>query len=127
MFSPSYRPADTIIGGHPVRRLHQDLEIHGRCSELRLDRLSRAEVEHHLALRFGNDELAFALSEPLFGRTQGQPLFVASLLDYFVNQQVVFEVDGAWRLGSRLPFPRDVVPSDLINMITPSDGSADRR
>jgi predicted ATPase len=114
----SYRPADTIIGGHPVRRLHQDLEIHGRCSELRLDRLSRAEVEHHLALRFRNADLVSALSEPLFGRTQGQPLFVASLLDYFVNQQVVFEVDGAWHLGSETAIAGNVVPSDLINMIT---------
>ena len=114
----SYRPADTIVGGHPVRRMHQDLEIHGRCSELRLDRLSRGEVERHLALRFGNEELALTLSEPLFKRTQGQPLFVASLLDYFVNQHVVLEVDGAWRMGSENAISQDVVPSDLINMIS---------
>ena len=74
--------------------------------------------ERHLALRFGDEELASALSEPLFGRTQGQPLFVASLLDYFVNQRVIFEVDGAWRLGSETAIAQDVVPSDLINMIT---------
>ena len=114
----SYRPTDTIIGGHPLRRLHQDLAIHGRCGELRLDRLSRADVEHHLALRFRNEELALALSEPLFKRTQGQPLFVASLLDYFVNQQVIFEVDGAWRMGSETAISQNVVPSDLIDMIT---------
>jgi predicted ATPase len=114
----SYRPADTLMGKHPVRRMHQDLEIHGRCGELRLDPLSRAEVERHLVLRFGNEELALALSDPLFKRTQGQPLFVASLLDYFVNQHVVFEVDGAWRMGSENAASQDVVPSDLINMIT---------
>ena len=113
----SYRPTDTIIGGHPVRRLHQDLEIHGRCGELRLDRLTRAEVERYLALRFQDEQLALTLSEPLFGRTQGQPLFVASLLDYFVNQQVIFEVDGAWRLGSEIAISQDVVPGNLINMI----------
>src|SRR6185295_20036253 len=114
----SYRPADTLIGGHPVRRLHQDLGIHGRCRELQLDRLSRAEVKHHLALRFGNDELVSALVEPLFGRTQGQPLFVASLLDFFVNQQVGFEVDGAWRLRRDAAISQDVVPNDLIDMIS---------
>jgi class 3 adenylate cyclase/predicted ATPase len=114
----SYRPADTIIGGHPVRRLHQDLGIHGRCRELRLDRLSRGEVEHHLALRFGNEELVSTLVEPLFGRTQGQPLFVASLLDFYINQQVVFEIDGAWRLGRPADISQDVVPNDLINMIS---------
>ena len=114
----SYRPADTIAGGHPVRRMHQDLEIHGRCRELRLDRLSRGEVERHLALRFGNEELALTLSEPLFKRTQGQPLFVTSLLDYFVNQHVVLEVEGAWRMSSENAISQDVVPSDLINMIS---------
>lgn len=114
----SYRPADTVIGGHPVRRLHQDLEIHGGCSELRLDRLSRTELERHLALRFQDEDLASVLSEPMFRRTQGQPLFVASLLDYFVNQQTIVEVDGAWRLGSATAISQDVVPSDLINMIT---------
>ena len=40
----SYRPSDTIVAGHPIRRLHQDLEIHGRSTELRLEPLSRAEV-----------------------------------------------------------------------------------
>ena len=114
----SYRPSDTIVAGHPIRRLHQDLEIHGRSTELRLEPLSRAEVARHLALRFQDDALVSALSEPLFGRTQGQPLFVASLLDYFVNQRVILEVDGAWRLGSESAFAQNVVPSDLINMIT---------
>jgi DNA-binding winged helix-turn-helix (wHTH) protein/tetratricopeptide (TPR) repeat protein len=114
----SYRPADTIIGGHPVRRLHQDLEIHGRCSELRLDRLSRAEVERHLALRFGDEELASALVEPMFGRTGGQPLFIASLVDYLVNRQAIVQLNGAWCLASETAVLQDVVPNDLLNMIT---------
>ena len=33
------------IGGHPIRRLHQDLEIHERCVEVRLNRLCEAELE----------------------------------------------------------------------------------
>jgi class 3 adenylate cyclase len=114
----SYRPADSIIGGHPVRRLHQDLGIHGRCRELRLDRLSRSEVEHHLALRFANDELVSALVDPLFARTQGQPLFVASLLDFFINQQLVFKDHGAWHLKRDAALSQDVVPNDLMNMIS---------
>src|SRR5262249_16005746 len=53
-----------------------------------------------------------------FRRTQGQPLFVASLLDYFVNQHVLFKVDGAWRIGSETAIAQNVVPGDLMNMIT---------
>jgi predicted ATPase len=75
-------------------------------------------VERHLALRFGDEELATALTEPMFGRTQGQPLFIASLLDYLVNQQAIAQIDGAWRLASETAVFQDVVPSDLLNMIT---------
>lgn len=114
----SYRPTDTVVEGHPLRRLHQNLEIHGRCSELRLDGLSQAEVERHLALRFQDEDLASALATPMFRRTQGQPLFMASLLDHFVNQHAIVEVDGAWRLESDTAIPLDAVPGDLINMIT---------
>ena len=114
----TYRVGESVTEGHPVRRLHQDLEIHGRCGELQLDRLSKSEVEHHLALRFEDEKLASTLSGPMFGRTQGQPLFIASLVDYLVNHESIVEIDGAWRLGSGTALSDDVVPNDLINMIT---------
>ena len=53
----TYRPMDVAVGEHPVRTVHQDLQIHGRCTELALDRLTRTEVEQYLALRFGSAEL----------------------------------------------------------------------
>jgi DNA-binding winged helix-turn-helix (wHTH) protein/tetratricopeptide (TPR) repeat protein len=114
----SYRPADSVIAGHPIRRLHQDLEIHGRCGELRLDRLSRMEVERYLALRFRDDVLASTLAGPVFERTQGQPLFIASLLKHFIDQRAIVEIDGAWRLSSETAISQDGVPNDLLNMIT---------
>ena len=106
--------------GHPIRRLHQDLEIHGRCGELRLDRLSRAEVERYLALRFGDDALASTLSGPVFERTQGQPLFMASLLKYFIDQRVIVETDGGWHLSSETAIAQESVPTDLVRHDHPS-------
>src|SRR5438552_4541097 len=90
----SYRPADSAADGHPIRRLHRDLEIHGCCSELRLDRLSHPEVERYLALRFDDAELASSLSKPVFERTVGHPLFVASLLKHLIDQESIVEMDG---------------------------------
>ena len=113
----SYRPADSAIGGHPIRRLHQDLEIHGCCSELRLDRLSHTEVERYIALRFHDAELASALSGPVFERTQGHPLFVTSMLQHLIDQQAIVEVNGTWRLSSQATYSQDGVPNNLMNMI----------
>ena len=114
----TYRPADSVIEGHPIRRLHQDLEIHERCSELPLDRLSRIEVERYLALRFADDALASILSEPVFERSQGQPLFMASLLKYYIDHRAIIETDDGWQLSSAAAIAQDSVPNDLVNMIT---------
>jgi DNA-binding winged helix-turn-helix (wHTH) protein/tetratricopeptide (TPR) repeat protein len=114
----SYRPADSLSGGHPIRRLHQDLEIHGCCSELRLDRLSGSEVERYLALRFDDAELASTLSKPVFERTQGHPLFVASLLKHLIDQASIVEMDGSWRLSSQATYSQESVPNDLLTMIS---------
>ena len=97
----SYRPTDSIIGQHPIRRLHQDLEIHERCGELRLDRLSRMQKSSDIS-HCGSAMMRWrsTLTEPVFERTQGQPLFIASLIKYFIDQRVIVETDGAWRLSS---------------------------
>ncbi|CCE10327.1 conserved hypothetical protein [Bradyrhizobium sp. STM 3843] len=113
----TYRPADVMAGGHPIRTLHQDLQIHGQCTELALDRLSSAEVERYLALRFRSRELAGELAERVFGRTGGQPLFVTSLLDHLVAQGTLVEDSGQWRLQRDAAASHDSMPRDLQGMI----------
>lgn len=114
----SYRPADSLIDAHPIPRLHQDLEIHGLCTRLALEPLARDDVEHYLALRFGDPQLAAALSVPVFERTHGQPLFVTSLVKHFIDLGAVVETNDAWHLASLDAITRHGIPDDLLNMIT---------
>jgi DNA-binding winged helix-turn-helix (wHTH) protein/tetratricopeptide (TPR) repeat protein len=114
----TYRPIDVAVGEHPVRAVHQDLQIHGRCTDLALDRLAHTEVEQYLALRFGSAELAKSLEERVFARTGGQPLFVVSLVDHLIAQRAIVEFDGKWRLGSEEAISQDTMPRDLREMIT---------
>ena len=113
----TYRPGDVMMGGHPIRIVHQELQIHGRCTELALNRLSLAEVEQHLALRFDDAEIAQVLAGRVFRRTGGQPLFVVSLVDYFVAQQEILEVDGHWRMPPGEPVSKEDIPRALREMI----------
>ena len=113
----SYRPTDPVGGEHPVCSLHQDLQIHGRATELALDRLSAEEVEDYLLLRFGNADLASTLARHVFARTQGQPLFVTSLVNYFVDQQVIADEAGNWRIVEDDALWQEGMPRDLRNMI----------
>jgi DNA-binding winged helix-turn-helix (wHTH) protein len=114
----TYRPMEVAVGDHPIRTVHQDLQIHGLCQELALDRLSADDVERYLALRFNSADLARQLAERVFARTGGQPLFVVSLVDHLVAQGVLIEQNGAWRLGRDDAAAHDSMPRDLHGMIT---------
>ncbi len=114
----TYRPVDVVVDRHPIRSVHQDLQIHRLCSELALDRLSQSDVLAYLRLRFGDAAMCAQLAGHVFRRTQGQPLFVVSLVDYFVSQGIVTEIDGAWRLASEEAISEAGLPHDLREMIT---------
>jgi DNA-binding winged helix-turn-helix (wHTH) protein/tetratricopeptide (TPR) repeat protein len=114
----TYRPMDVAIAGHPIRTVHQDLQIHGRCVELALDRLTLPEVEHYLALRFASADLVKTMVDRVFGRTDGQPLFVVSLVDHLIAQGAIVNADGQWQLKAEEAISHDDMPRDLQEMIT---------
>jgi predicted ATPase len=118
MVLATYRPTDVLMDRHPIWTLHQDLQIYGHSTQLALDRLSLAEVRQYLALRFDSVEVAEALAERVFRRTQGQPLFVVSIGDYFVSQQAIVEIDGRWRLAPGEETCLEGMPRDLRDMIS---------
>jgi tetratricopeptide (TPR) repeat protein len=113
----TYRPVDVLVGGHPARTVHQELQIHGHCAELALDKLSLAEVRQYLVQRFGDADLGESVAGQIFARTGGQPLFVVSLVDYFVAQGEIREADGKWRLAPDGLVSQDCIPRDLRAMI----------
>ena len=113
----TYRPVDVAAEGHPIRTVHQDLQIHGQCTELALDRLTRPEVERYLALRFDSTTLASGLVDRIFARTGGQPLFVASLVDHLIAQRTIVAIDGQWQVESEEAISQFSMPRDLREMI----------
>lgn len=113
----TYRPVDVAAEGHPIRTVHQDLQIHGQCTELALDRLTRPEVEHYLALRFDSTALASGLADRIFARTGGQPLFVTSLVDHLIAQRTIVAIDGQWQVESEEAISQFSMPRDLREMI----------
>jgi predicted ATPase len=93
----TYRPADVIAGGHPLRALVRELEAHGQCKGLPLRFLTSPEVTQYLAQYLA---ARFALSEPqaagleawgrfLHGRTDGNPLFMVAMVDDLIGQGVI--------------------------------------
>jgi len=113
----TYRPADVVVSGHPLRPARMNLLASGHARELALGTLSGVDVQRYLSLRFPASELPPALGAALLDITDGNPLFVSSLLDEFVAQRILAEEDGRWRLQQRVESLGDVLPDSLRLLI----------
>jgi tetratricopeptide (TPR) repeat protein len=80
MWLATFRVAEVVATDHPLNPLRRELRLHGLCEEIALDAFSETEVADYLARRSpslaGDEGFVRALHE----RTDGVPLFVASVI-----------------------------------------------
>src|SRR5207344_997549 len=80
MWLSSFRTAEVVALDHPLNPVRHELRLHGLCEEIALDPFSETEVAHYVAQRSsalaGNEAFVRSLHE----RTDGVPLFVASVM-----------------------------------------------
>ena len=80
MWLASFRLAEVVALDHPLNPLRHELRLHGLCEEIVLDSFSETEVADYVAERSpslaGDEAFVRALHE----RTDGVPLFVASVM-----------------------------------------------
>jgi predicted ATPase/DNA-binding winged helix-turn-helix (wHTH) protein len=82
----TYRPIDAVVRDHPIRAMTQELRVHGQCAELLLPYVSEAGVAAYLAQRFGETVSARALVRAIHHRTNGNPMFLVTVVDEMVSQ-----------------------------------------
>jgi hypothetical protein len=117
----TYRPAEVMASGHPLRALVRQLEAHAQCRGLPRGFLTSPEVTQYLAARFAPPEPQAARLEAwgrfIHRRTDGNPLFMVAMVDDLVNRGVIGEaaLERPWRAPSA-----DVVgglPESLLQLI----------
>lgn len=117
----TYRPVDVIVQQHPVRALKQDLEVHRQCTELPLELLTTAEVAQYLSTRFAAaappTASLQALARTVHRRTDGNPLFMVTVVDDLVRQGVVRAVGARWEMSAEHTAAAVEVPESLRQMI----------
>ena len=94
----SYRPADAHARRHPVQSAKEAIALHGVCTELALGFLGQDDVAVYLERRFALQPAEQSeLTQFIYGRTDGNPLFVVALADDLVRSDALRR-DGGWRL-----------------------------
>jgi predicted ATPase/DNA-binding winged helix-turn-helix (wHTH) protein len=116
MVLATYRAHDGLADPG-LKSLKQDLLIRRLCIELNLGPLARQAVAQLLSRELGQEPVP-GLAEFIYGRSEGNPLFVKAMLEHLIAERyLVREEAGGWR--QRAPFPElDAgVPDQLSQMI----------
>jgi predicted ATPase len=81
----TYRPVDVIVGEHPLKGVKRELQAHGLCHELPLEYLDEDAVAQYLQTKFPRHQFPNRLQQSIFGRTEGNPLFLVNLVEYLID------------------------------------------
>ncbi len=113
----SYRPAEVSEGQHPLKRLKQDLVTHKLCTDVALRPLERDAVREYLVQELKQETLPKGLPSFVHQHSEGNPLFMISMLEHLVVQGFLRQDAGVWQLRSSLAEIDMGVPTALSEMI----------
>ncbi len=113
----TYRPVEAIVADHPLRSLTHELRGRGQCEELLLDYLSEDAVAAYLARRCPGREISAGLARMLHQRTDGNPLFLVTLVNSLVREGKLVEGTAGWELPEGLEAMAVDVPDSLRQLI----------
>jgi predicted ATPase/DNA-binding winged helix-turn-helix (wHTH) protein len=93
----TYRPEDVPSGRH-LADLKQELQLHRLCAALPLAELSQEAVAEYLRTRFAENRFPPALARFIHECTDGNPLFMVSVLDDIVARGGIAATSDGWVL-----------------------------
>lgn len=132
MILATYRPADIRARVHRLRQVHQELQLHGYCTEVALQPLNAMAVAEYIARLFVAEHTSSAFLQrvaPLIHqRTEGNPLFMINVLDHLVTQGVLVQREGFWELAGTIETVSAAIPTTIwqfleqqLDRLSPAD------
>jgi DNA-binding winged helix-turn-helix (wHTH) protein/predicted ATPase len=94
----TFRPEDVERGNHPFKNFLLEVQAHRECEEVALGLLSREHLATYLDTRFAPNRFEPELAALIHGKTEGQPLFATSLVQFLVERGDIARVGEHWVL-----------------------------
>jgi DNA-binding winged helix-turn-helix (wHTH) protein len=113
----TYRPPEGGRRAHPLALLTHELHLHGHSVELQVTSLAEDAIAAYLTARLPGLPRVVQLARLVHKHTEGNPLFMVTLVDTWLTHGVLREQDGAWALPARIEELHDRVPDNLRQMI----------
>jgi DNA-binding winged helix-turn-helix (wHTH) protein len=117
MLIGTYRTAELIVSGHPLKSVKQELLAKQQCEELPLEYLSKTSVAEYLSARFPVNGFPAEVAGLIHDRTDGNPLFMVNAVDYLVAEGLIGEFEESWELLVEIEKVEVGVPDSIKQMI----------
>jgi DNA-binding winged helix-turn-helix (wHTH) protein/tetratricopeptide (TPR) repeat protein len=111
MWVSTFRLAEVIATDHPLKSARHELLMHGLCEEIVLDSFSEADVATYLNDRWPSIAADENLVRAVHERTEGVPLFIASMMGDIAARSAASGVSTAHLVES------SPVPENLLAII----------
>src|SRR5688500_19261781 len=112
MLIGTYRTVELIVSGHPLKALKQELMAKQQCEELPLEYLREDAVAEYLSIRFCQHRFPSELARLIYGRTEGNPLFMVNVDNYLIAVGLIIKTGEHWRLNAKLEGLEGGVPEN---------------
>lgn len=113
----TYRPTELLSDSRPLSSVVHELLAHRLGAELALGLLSKDDVAAYLRQRFARSVFPPRLTEVLYHRTDGNPLFLVSMVDDLVVQGVILQADDHWVLQGESEYLMTAVPESIRHLV----------
>ncbi len=113
----TYRPTELLSDSHPLSSLVHELLAHKLGVELVPGLLCEDDVAAYLRQRFAQSVFPPRLTKVLYHRTDGNPLFLVSMVDDLVAQGVILQADDHWVLQGESEHLTTAVPESIRHLV----------
>ena len=114
----TYRPVEAIVSAQPLRALALELKGRRQCEEMLLDYLPEEAVAAYLSGRCPGGEPPAGLARTLHRRSEGNPLYLVTMVDTLVREGKLLEGTKGWAVSEGgLDAMAVGVPEDLRRLI----------
>ena len=113
----TFRPADLERGNHPLKNYKREMQAHKLCEEIALGLLTPEHIAGYLDARFAPNDFSRELATLIERKTEGHPLFAASLVQFLAERGDIAKTNAHWTLGRELSEMDLEAPESVRGMI----------
>lgn len=113
----TYRPAEIAVHEHVLGNAVRAMQLRRQCTEIPVHEFTEEGVRGYLEARFPGAQLPPTLAQRLHAHTDGNPLFVASVVDHMLSSGLILDTAPGWSFVANVEMRDLGLPDDARRMI----------